>query len=136
MFLLFELIILQIVSVLKFQMCLFYFLTHPTSSGILGCITEPLYNLLKQMETNLSNTIASVGHIPHALWRSFHNERQTEASSGFIDGDHIETFLDLPRSDMKKICSNLMVSLLCRLQNNMLFGRKFSMMASNYIWHS
>ena len=45
-------------------------------------------------------------------WRSFHTERKTEASTGFIDGDLIESFLDLNRDTMQEVVSGLQVLIL------------------------
>ncbi|KAJ0001853.1 hypothetical protein NQD34_001649 [Periophthalmus magnuspinnatus] len=36
-------------------------------------------------------------------WRSFHTERKTEQATGFIDGDLIESFLDLGRAKMQEV---------------------------------
>lgn len=46
-------------------------------------------------------------------WRSFHTERKTEQATGFIDGDLIESFLDLGRAKMQEVVSTLQVTLLC-----------------------
>ena len=54
--------------------------------------------------------IKSVGKIDHGMWRSFHNERKTEPPTGSIDGDLIETCLDLPRDQLKEIVEGLQVS--------------------------
>ncbi|TRY96322.1 hypothetical protein DNTS_021823 [Danionella cerebrum] len=40
-------------------------------------------------------------------WRSFHTERKTEAAAGFIDGDLIESFLDLSRAKMEEVVQTL-----------------------------
>ena len=42
-------------------------------------------------------------------WRSFHTERKTEACEGFIDGDLIESFLDLNRDKMQETVKGLQV---------------------------
>lgn len=42
-------------------------------------------------------------------WRSFHTERKTEQAKGFIDGDLIESFLDLGRAKMQEVVSTLQV---------------------------
>ena len=42
-------------------------------------------------------------------WRSFHTERKTEPSTGFIDGDLIESFLDLHRDKMQEVAQGLQV---------------------------
>ena len=36
-----------------------------------------------------------MGGLDHDAWRSFRDERRSEASHNFIDGDLIEAFLDL-----------------------------------------
>merc|ERR1712244_27864 len=43
----------------------------------------------------------------HKDWRSFYNERKTEPMEGFIDGDLVETFLDLDRPIMEDIVSGM-----------------------------
>lgn len=43
-------------------------------------------------------------------WRSFHTERKTEPATGFIDGDLIESFLDISRPKMQEVVANLQVS--------------------------
>lgn len=42
-------------------------------------------------------------------WRSFHTERKTEPATGFIDGDLIESFLDISRPKMQEVVANLQV---------------------------
>ncbi|KAA0714579.1 DNA damage-binding protein 1 DDB p127 subunit [Triplophysa tibetana] len=42
-------------------------------------------------------------------WRSFHTERKTEQATGFIDGDLIESFLDLGRAKMQEVVSTLQI---------------------------
>ena len=44
-------------------------------------------------------------------WRSFHTERKTEPSAGFVDGDLIESFIDLHRDKMQEVVSGLQVEL-------------------------
>lgn len=44
-----------------------------------------------------------------ATWRSFHTERKTEPATGFIDGDLIESFLDISRPKMQEVVANLQV---------------------------
>lgn len=45
-----------------------------------------------------------------STWRAFSNERKIEPTIGFVDGDLIESFLDLPRSKMEEVASGLQVS--------------------------
>lgn len=55
-----------------------------------------------------------MGKIEHTYWRSFYNDRKQDPCEGFIDGDLIESFLDMSRDDMKEVVSGLMV---CRLED-------------------
>ncbi|KAJ0056743.1 hypothetical protein NL108_014166 [Boleophthalmus pectinirostris] len=41
--------------------------------------------------------------------QSFHTERKTEQATGFIDGDLIESFLDLGRAKMQEVVSTLQI---------------------------
>lgn len=58
-----------------------------------------------------SDKLHSLTHL--STWRSFHTERKTEPATGFIDGDLIESFLDISRPKMQEVVANLQVSLLC-----------------------
>lgn len=50
--------------------------------------------------------VKGVGGFDHVQWRSFTNERVTNAESrGFIDGDLIEQFLDLKRDGMDQVAA-------------------------------
>lgn len=75
--------------------------------GLIGCIEKSLFDLLLTLQDSLSRTVTSIGCIPHNIYRSFCTDRQKEPASGFIDGDLIERFLDLPRPEMSKITTDL-----------------------------
>lgn len=93
------------------QGCILY----GTVSGAIGLVTQltpEFYEFLHHLEERLSHTIKSVGKIDHAFWRSFHTDMKTEPCDGFIDGDLVESFLDLSREKMKEVASGLMVSIL------------------------
>lgn len=81
-----------------------------TVNGMIGLVTslsESWYNLLLDMQNRLNKVIKSVGKIEHSFWRSFHTERKTEPATGFIDGDLIESFLDISRPKMQEVVANL-----------------------------
>ena len=42
-------------------------------------------------------------------WRSFHTDQKTEPVAGFIDGDLIESYLDLSRDKMQEVVHGLQV---------------------------
>uniref|UniRef100_A0A673HSU2 DNA damage-binding protein 1 n=1 Tax=Sinocyclocheilus rhinocerous TaxID=307959 RepID=A0A673HSU2_9TELE len=80
-----------------------------TVNGMIGLVTslsEGWYSLLLDLQNRLNKVIKSVGKID-ATWRSFHTERKTEQATGFIDGDLIESFLDLGRAKMQEVVSTL-----------------------------
>ncbi|KAH0621079.1 hypothetical protein JD844_022103, partial [Phrynosoma platyrhinos] len=98
-----------------------------TVNGMIGLVTslsESWYNLLLDVQNRLNKVIKSVGKIEHSLypflvffvslildctWRSFHTERKTEPATGFIDGDLIESFLDISRPKMQEVVANLQI---------------------------
>ena len=54
-------------------------------------------------------TVAWYLSLTSISWRSFHTDRKTEPAFGFIDGDLIESFLDLTRDKMQEIVQGLQV---------------------------
>ncbi|XP_048584985.1 DNA damage-binding protein 1 [Nematostella vectensis] len=77
--------------------------------GIVAQIAQDLFNFLIQVQKKLNKVIKSVGKIDHSFWRSFSNERKMEPAHGFIDGDLIESFLDLPRARMEEVVTGLQI---------------------------
>jgi len=85
-----------------------------TVSGAIGLITQlppQFYEFLQDLQERLTKAIKSVGKIDHAQWRSFYNERKQDPFDGFIDGDLIESFLDLSRDDMREVVKGLQMDL-------------------------
>ena len=79
-------------------------------AGLITQVSPADYDFLLELQDRLTKVIKPVGKIEHAYWRSFYNDRKQEPCEGFIDGDLIESFLDLPRDDMREVVSGLMVS--------------------------
>ncbi|XP_072930200.1 DNA damage-binding protein 1 [Epargyreus clarus] len=89
---------------------------HPvllaTVSGAICLVVQvspELYEFLHQLEERLAHTIKSVGKIPHAFWRSFNTDIKTEPAEGFIDGDLVESFLDLSRQVQQETVQGLQI---------------------------
>ncbi|XP_044745823.1 DNA damage-binding protein 1 [Coccinella septempunctata] len=81
-----------------------------TVGGSLGLITSipmQFYEFLLELQNKLANVIKSVGKIEHSYWRAFHTDMKMEQSEGFIDGDLIESFLDLSQDKMKEVAEGL-----------------------------
>lgn len=86
---------------------------YGTVSGAIGLITQipsDFYELLRGLQDRLTYTIKSVGKIEHTFWRSFSSEMKIEHCEGFIDGDLVESFLDLTRDKMKEAVFGLEVA--------------------------
>lgn len=85
---------------------------YGTVHGTIGMITTfnpETFSLLSDVQKKLAKMIKCVGKIDHAYWRSFTNERVTTAHKGFIDGDLIECFLDLPRDKMSSVVQGIQI---------------------------
>ena len=77
--------------------------------GLLIQLTPSLYQLLMSLQLALAENIPSVGKIDHGTWRSFESDTRSDVSCGFVDGDLIETFLDLPRATQHDLIKDLRV---------------------------
>ena len=88
---------------------------YGTVSGAIGLVTQippDFYEFLRNLEERLRHTIKSVGKIDHTVWRSFRTEQKIEPCEGFIDGDLVESFLDLNREKMRECALGLQVKLM------------------------
>jgi hypothetical protein len=73
-------------------------------------IPADFYDFLRELEEKLTHVIKSVGKIEHTFWRSFNTDIKTEPCEGFIDGDLVESFLDLSHNKMREVSLGLQVS--------------------------
>lgn len=93
---------------------------YATASGGIGAlITLPpqTYRFLLTLQRAMLNVVASVGGLSHSSWRSWNSERRMPSTlpvGGFlpaarnaIDGDVIETFLDLDRAGQDRVIAAL-----------------------------
>lgn len=83
-------------------------------SGYIGLILQlpsNLYELLNSLQIALAKHVPSVGKIDHSTWRSFESDERTDTSNGFVDGDLIETYLDLPKIVQNELIQNLNVKM-------------------------
>lgn len=86
---------------------------YGTVMGAIGIVTQipqDFYEFLHSLEDRLTNVIKSVGKVDHSYYRSYQTTQKTEPCEGFIDGDLIESFLDLSREKMKECVMGLEVS--------------------------
>lgn len=80
-----------------------------TVDGVIGLILtidESLFKSLEKIQESLCRQVKSTGKIDHKEWRSFMKSKSSQNSIGFIDGDLVETFLDLPKERMEQVAKD------------------------------
>ncbi|XP_038978806.1 DNA damage-binding protein 1a [Phoenix dactylifera] len=84
--------------------------------GVVASLPHDQYVFLEKLQSNLVKVLKGVGGFSHEQWRSFNNEKKTVDCRNFLDGDLIESFLDLSRSRMDEISKAMGVSVeeLCK----------------------
>lgn len=85
---------------------------YGTCNGAIGIVTQipqDFYDFLHGLEERLKKIIKSVGKIDHTYYRNYQINTKVEPSEGFIDGDLIESFLDLNRDKMREAVNGLEV---------------------------
>lgn len=97
------------------------------SVGVIATLPKEAYQFFAKLQNKLTTVIKGVGGFSHAeypftflklqsffltvvTWRSFTNERKTIESKNFVDGDLIESFLDLSPEKMNEVAKSLEVS--------------------------
>ncbi|CAM8960716.1 unnamed protein product [Rhodiola kirilowii] len=78
--------------------------------GVVASLPHEQYIFLEKLQSNLRKVIRGVGGLSHEQWRSFSSDKKTADARGFLDGDLIESFLDLNRSRMDDISKSMGVS--------------------------
>ncbi|CAI2170756.1 4366_t:CDS:10 [Funneliformis geosporum] len=75
--------------------------------GVIATISEDRFKFLQKLEHCIDKTVGPIGGLTHSDWRIFQNEYRSREVRDFVDGDLIESFLDLPRKDMAEIAITL-----------------------------
>jgi len=71
--------------------------------GVLAQLSQEQYTFLSKVQGAMSKVVKGVGGLEHSEWRSFHNSRKTSKARNFIDGDLVESFLQLSKDDMDRV---------------------------------
>ncbi|TYZ63198.1 hypothetical protein PybrP1_012947 [[Pythium] brassicae (nom. inval.)] len=77
-----------------------------TVSGMIGVvlpISKDQFTFLTRLQTALNKVVKGVGGLSHKEWRTFENRRSVSEARNFVDGDLVESFLDLPKAQMAKV---------------------------------
>eukprot|EP00898_Chlorokybus_atmophyticus_P002114 jgi/Chlat1/2903/Chrsp2S04662 len=79
--------------------------------GVIASLSQEQYNFLSKVEQQMRQVVKGVGGFSHEEWRSFSNERKVAEARNFLDGDLIESLLDLKRDRMLEVAAAVNVSL-------------------------
>ncbi|KAG1406486.1 hypothetical protein G6F58_009813 [Rhizopus delemar] len=85
-------------------------LIFATASGAIGVIADlspERYKLLYQMQCNMCRVVKGIGELSHTDWRNVNIMYRKEEAMNFIDGDLIESFLDLSSQQMQNVVDGL-----------------------------
>jgi len=83
---------------------------YATVDGTLGAILgldARTAAFFKTLERAMAKTIVPVGDFGHGEYRAFDAERRVHPSHGFVDGDMVESFLDLDRHSMEAVVKEM-----------------------------
>lgn len=79
--------------------------------GVLASLKKEDYDLLEKLQSRLANKIIfGVGGLKHDEWRTYAKGMDRKDAKQFLDGDLIETFLELGRDKMEEAVRGLGVT--------------------------
>ena len=81
-----------------------------TVDGTLGAILGldgPTAAFFSCLERSMQKIITPVGHFSHQNFRAFNSEQRLHPSHGFVDGDLVESFLDLDKTTMTAVVKQM-----------------------------
>lgn len=77
------------------------------SIGMVLGLDASTYKFFKALEKAMAQILPSVGGIRHSDYRSLRADRRVHPCRGFIDGDLVESFLDLREKEMKLVIKHM-----------------------------
>jgi DNA damage-binding protein 1 len=78
--------------------------------GVIASLPEDKFQFFWKLQQKISRVIKGVGGFIHEQWRAWSNERKTSPAKNFIDGDLIESFLDLSKEKMEEVAKGMEMS--------------------------
>jgi DNA damage-binding protein 1 len=79
---------------------------YGTVDGAIGTLITLSYEsfvFFSTLERAIKTLVPAAGGLSHDDWRSFYNERRCTPQRNFVDGDLVETLLDLDRGQVEQI---------------------------------
>lgn len=77
--------------------------------GVVLSLTKELYTYLLRVQLAMATVVSGVGKLDHGTWRSYYSEGfavpvpLTQSNFGFVDGDFLELFLQLPTGTQQEV---------------------------------
>uniref|UniRef100_A0A914W0R3 DNA damage-binding protein 1 n=1 Tax=Plectus sambesii TaxID=2011161 RepID=A0A914W0R3_9BILA len=75
--------------------------------GLIAQLPEDYYKFVHDLEARIAKSTTNALRVEHTVYRSFTTEKRTEPVNGFVDGDLVETLLDLPRDLVGQIVQGI-----------------------------
>lgn len=72
-------------------------------------ISNLMYKILHELQVRLSKFVTTVGKIQYNKWRDFESDRRSDHSKFIIDGDLIESFLELSATDANNLIKDFKI---------------------------
>ena len=73
-------------------------------------LSTVLYKVLNELQTRLANFLVTAGKMQYNRWRDFESEKRVESAKHFIDGDLIESFLELTFTEAANLVKDFKVT--------------------------
>lgn len=83
------------------------FATIRGTLGVIASLPQEVYQILYQVQDELSSKIPSIGNLSLKSYRIPDVEKQSISFDYFLDGDFIESFLDISPEDQSSICMDV-----------------------------
>ncbi|KNC96412.1 uncharacterized protein SPPG_09532 [Spizellomyces punctatus DAOM BR117] len=75
--------------------------------GVVATLDDSTFRLLLDVQDNLRRIVKGVGGLAYTEWRRFENRRRTMNAESFLDGDLIESYLDLTREQQQAVVDGM-----------------------------
>jgi DNA damage-binding protein 1 len=75
--------------------------------GVVGTLDKANFEFLLDVERAVNGVIKGIGGFSHDSYRSFQNEKIREGAVNFVDGDLIESLLELPKERVQEVVNKM-----------------------------
>jgi DNA damage-binding protein 1 len=83
---------------------------YGTGDGGLGVIVQlpsQVFKYVEALQKNIASVIKNCTRVDYNDYRNFQNTTRSSKHAGFVDGDLIESLVDMPRDKISKIIAGL-----------------------------